>query len=87
MIEKPDGAQVGDKVMVDGLVTLVREKAWRKTKILEASHCTLMEEKHNGMWLVSIPDLGLAIVHRTAFAYPRPTWVAPEFNVKRQAGQ
>lgn len=87
MMSTPDTAQVGDKVMVDGLVTLVREGAWRKTKVIEASHCTLMRERHNGMWEVQIPDLGLAIIHRTAFAYPRPTLVSPEFQVKHQAGQ
>lgn len=86
-LKKPDDAQVGDKVMVDGLVTLMRKGAWRKTKVMEASHCTLMRAMNNGMWEVEIPDLGRCLVHRTAFAYPRPTWVSPEYQAKPASGQ
>lgn len=66
-----DQPKVGDKVFLDGMVTLKRVGAWRKTVITSVANCTLMEEHKNGMWEVEIPDLGRALVHRTAISYPR----------------
>lgn len=57
--------QVGDKVSINGMITLMRVGRWRKTAIGEAFG-RITEARANGFFVVSVPDHGNCLIHKTA---------------------
>lgn len=69
---------VGDKAQIHGVVTLCREKHWRRSGVIQATDVTLMRAKNDGLWEVQIPDLGKCIIHESAIEIlTRPMEVVP----------